>query len=216
MKDFSVEYYRSYLEALMIKNVVFDFGGVLIDWEIRHLYRSIFADPNEMEIFLSEAFTFEANHRLDAGEPFQDVIGELQTKFPHYHEPLEAILTRWPETLGGAIEGTVDILERLYQQGTPLYGLTNWSAETFKYAEEFPFMQRFKGITVSGQVKLAKPDPQIYHRLLSDFSLKAQECLFIDDRSDNVMIAKDLGFHAVQFINPVLLDKSLNELGVYK
>ncbi len=200
----------------MIKNVVFDFGGVLIDWEIRHLYRSIFEDPNEMETFLSEAFTFEANHRLDAGEAFQDVIGELQDKFPHYHDPLEAILTRWPETLGGEIEGTVNILERLHQQGTSLYGLTNWSAETFKYAEEFPFMQKFRGITVSGQVKLAKPDPKIYHRLLSDFSLKAEECLFIDDRSDNVMIAKDLGFHAIQFIDPYLLDKSLNDLGVFK
>ncbi len=200
----------------MIKNVVFDFGGVLIDWEIRHLYRSIFDDPNEMETFLSEAFTFEANHRLDAGEAFHDVIAELQNKFPHYHEPLEAILTRWPETLGGEIEGTVKILECLYQQGTPLYGLTNWSAETFKYAEEFPFMRRFKGITVSGQVKLAKPDPRIYHRLLNDFSLIAEECLFIDDRSDNVMIAKDLGFQAIQFTDPALLNKALNELNVFK
>ncbi len=199
----------------MIKNVVFDFGGVLIDWNIRYLYQSIFADPNEMETFLSEVFTFEANHRLDAGEAFQDVIGELQGKFPHYHDPLEAILTRWPETLGEEIQGSVSILERLHQQGTPLYGLTNWSAETYPHAEErFSFLKKFKGITVSGEVKLAKPDPAIYHRLLNDFSLKAEECVFIDDRRDNIMMAKDLGFQIVHFTEPALLDKALNEFGV--
>ena len=200
----------------MIKNVVFDFGGVLIDWNLRYLYRSVFTDSDEMEVFLDEVFTFEANHRLDAGETFQVVIGELQDKFPNYKEPLEVLLNRWPETLGGQIAGTVDILGRLHRQGTPLYGLTNWSAETFPFAQErFSFLQKFNGITVSGEVRLAKPDPKIYHRMLSDFSLKAEECIFVDDRSDNIMVARDLGFQTVHFTEPALLEKALNEVGVF-
>ena len=199
----------------MSKNVVFDFGGVLIDWNLRYLYRSVFSDSEKMEKFLKEVFTFEANHRLDAGETFQDVIGELQVKFPEYKEPLEAIVTRWPETLGDEISGTVSILSRLHKQKTPLYGLTNWSAETFPFAQErFPFLNLFKGITVSGEVKLAKPDPEIYLRLLADFSLNAEECVFVDDRQDNIITAKDLGFKTVLFTEPNALEMALEGYGI--
>ncbi|WP_020592165.1 HAD family hydrolase [Kiloniella laminariae] len=194
----------------MAKTVVFDLGGVLVDWNLRYLYRQIFSDPAEMERFLERVFTFEANHRLDAGEAFQDVIGELQQKFPQYHAALEALLTRWPETLGEQIEGTVEILEQLHHAGVPLYALTNWSAETFPFAlERFAFLKRFRGITVSGEVKLAKPDPAIYLRLLTDFSLKSENCVFIDDRADNIMVAKDLGFETIHFTDPAALETSL-------
>ncbi|WP_085908529.1 HAD family hydrolase [Kiloniella majae] len=201
----------------MIKNVVFDFGGVLIDWNLRYLYQSEFSKTEEMERFLRDVFTFDANHRLDAGESFSSVIGELQEKFPEYKEVLALLLTRWPDTLGDEITGTVETLEKLHAQQTPLYGLTNWSEETFPHAEaRFPFLQYFKGITVSGTVKLAKPDPKIYHRLLSDFSLEAQECVFIDDREDNIMVAKDLGFKVIHFTDPVLMNKALLEFGMLK
>ncbi|WP_417429695.1 HAD family hydrolase [Kiloniella sp.] len=201
----------------MMKNVVFDFGGVLIDWNLRYLYQSEFSSIEEMERFLRNVFTFEANHRLDAGERFSSVIGELQGKFPEYKDALALLLTRWPDTLGDEITGTVETLEKLHVQQTPLYGLTNWSEETFPYAQKrFPFLQYFKGITVSGTVKLAKPDPRIYHRLLSDFSLKAEECVFIDDREDNIMVAKDLGFKAIHFTEPALMNKALQEFGVLK
>ncbi|MCZ4282847.1 HAD family phosphatase [Kiloniella laminariae] len=199
----------------MAKAVVFDLGGVLVDWNLRYLYGTIFDDADEMERFLGSVFTFEANHRLDAGEAFADVIGELQHKFPQYHTPLEALLTRWPETLGEQIEGTVEILEQLHSAEVPLYALTNWSAETFPFAQErFPFLQHFRGITVSGEVKLAKPDPAIYRRLLTDFSLTAENCVFIDDRADNILMAKDLGFETVHFIDPEKLKKSLIQMNL--
>ena len=129
----------------MIKNVVFDFGGVLIDWNLRYLYQPEFSSTEEMERFLNDVFTFEANHRLDAGESFSSVIGELQGKFPEYKEALALLLTRWPDTLGDEIIGTVETLEKLHAQRTPLYGLTNWSEETFPHAQKrFPLFTVFQ------------------------------------------------------------------------
>ena len=121
---------------------------------------------------------------------------------------------RWLETISGPIEGTVALFERLHQNGHDLYGLSNWSAEKYAVAkEQFSFLNRFKNIVVSGEVKVIKPNPEIYHLLLKRIDRKAEDCLFIDDSKANIEAAKKLRFCTVHFQNPDELEKQLRVYG---
>lgn len=199
----------------MIKAVVFDLGGVLIDWNPRYLYRELLDSEDEIEQFLANVCTAEWNHSIDLGRPWEDAVAELTAKHPDQQHLIEAYWKRWPEMLGGPIHESVDLMMELKARGVPLYALSNWNHETFQMAfQEFPFLRLFNGKIVSGEVKLAKPDPAIYELLLSTFKLNPRELLFIDDRRDNVQTAWDLGFNAVQFLSPRQLEKDLIEFGL--
>lgn len=190
--------------------IVFDFGGVLLDWNPRHLYRKLFADEAEMERFLAEVCTPAWNLEQDAGRSFADAVAELTAQFPDQAELIQAYDTRWSEMIRSPIEGTVRILEELAAKGYPLYGLTNWSVEKFAETEpRYEFFQRFEDIVVSGVVKLIKPDPRIYHLLLTRVGRPASACLFIDDSAPNVEAARALGFDAVHFQSPSQLRTEL-------
>lgn len=198
-----------------MKDIVFDLGGVLIDWNPRYLYKKIFSSPAEMEHFLTHICHSAWNAQMDAGIPFKEAIKERQEKFPQYAPQIAAYFTRWEEMLGGSIEETVSVLKDLKCLGARIYALTNWSAETLPYAlARYDFFKLFDGMTVSGQVKLAKPDPAIFKRLLADFKLQATNCIFIDDNADNIRTAGQLGFTAVRFTSAVELKKELQRLGV--
>lgn len=180
--------------------VVFDLGGVLIDWNPRHLYRKIFPDEAEMERFLSEVCPPQWNALQDAGRPIAEAVAERTALFPDQADAIRAFYGRWEEMLNGAIGGTVDILHALRDRGTPLYALTNWSAETFPRALRiFDFLGVFEDILVSGQEGMAKPDPAIYRRLLERHGMRPGDCLFIDDAPRNVAAARAVGMHAVHF-----------------
>lgn len=199
----------------MIKNVVFDLGGVLIDWDPRYLYRKITDSAEEMEFFLKEVCHHDWNVSLDVGRSFDEALRERESLWPDYLPWIRAYRDRWPEMLKSDIPGTVNILKDIERAGYPLFALTNWSAETFPHAlARFDFLKRFKGIVVSGTEKLVKPDPRIYQLLLSRFHLNASETLFIDDVEKNVVGARAVGMQAVQFRSPELLKKSLRELNV--
>ena len=183
--------------------VVFDLGGVLIDWNPRHLYRKLFAEEAEMERFLGEVCTGDWNLEQDRGRPFAEAVALLADRHPGQQAMIAAFFDRWTEMLNGPIDGTVALLEELDAAGVPLFALTNWSAETWALARPlFPFLDRFRGILVSGQVGLVKPDPQIFRRLSADFGLVPQRSLFIDDARKNVDAAGRLGFHAHHFQDP--------------
>ncbi len=186
--------------------VVFDLGGVLIDWNPRHLYRKLFASEEEMERFLGEICTGEWNLEQDRGRPFAEAAALLIRRHPDRQDLIEAFYGRWTEMLNGPIHGTVAVLEEMDQAGVPLYALTNWSAETWLLARPlFPFLERFRGILVSGQVGLVKPDPEIFRRLCADFAIVPEESVFIDDSQKNVDAAARLGFHAHHFRGPAVL-----------
>jgi FMN phosphatase YigB (HAD superfamily) len=154
------------LGAKPISTVVFDVGNVLLDWNPRRLYRKIFGDADAMERFLAEVCTSEWNLELDRGLPFAEAVAERIARFPEHAAEIRAYDERWAEMSDGAIDGSVALLERLAERGAPLYALTNFSAEKFEEAyERFAFFERFEGIVVSGRVKLAKPDPEIYRLL---------------------------------------------------
>jgi len=199
----------------MARAVIFDLGGVLIDWNPRYLYRSLFAEEAEMERFLAEVCPPAWNLSLDAGRPFEEAIAERVRLFPAEEARIRAWGERWPEMLQGPIEGTVAVLEALRERGVPLYALTNWSAETYPHAEaRFPFLAWFESVLVSGREKLVKPNPAIYRRLLERERLTPAETLFVDDAAANVEGARAVGLQAHHFVSPEALREELRRRGL--
>ena len=198
----------------MIKTIIFDLGKVLINWDPRNLYRKIFSDEKEMEYFLSEVCTMDWNEQQDAGRSWKDGIDLLVPQFPKYEKEINAFFDRWEEMLGGEITGTVEILKQLKASGKyRIYGLTNWSAETFPIAlKQFDFLKLFEGILVSGNEGIKKPDPAIYERMLDRYQIDRQSALFIDDSLRNVTAAEKVGIRSIHFTSPKALENSLQTL----
>jgi 2-haloacid dehalogenase len=195
--------------------VVFDLGGVLLQWDPRHLYRKLFADERAMEAFLAEVCTVEWNERQDAGRAFADAVADLMPRHEDKRELIEAFGRRFGEMIPGAIDGTVAILGELERRGTPLYALTNWSSETFPpQRARFPFLASFDGIVVSGDEGVIKPDPRIFGILLDRYRIDAREAVFIDDNPANARAATALGLHGIHFRSPEALRRELVALGL--
>lgn len=191
--------------------IIFDLGGVLIDWNPEHLYRNIFKDDEQkMKYFLSEVCSSEWNARQDKGYSFSKATEERIKKFPEFESYIRAYFSRWEETVKGEIPGTVKILSDLRDAGYYLCALTNWSAETYPLVtDRFEFLNWFDEVIVSGREKIAKPDPAIYKLLLERINREAQQCLFIDDSEKNVTAAKQLGFQAIHYSSPINLHYEL-------
>lgn len=188
-----------------IDTVVFDLGGVLIDWNPRYLYRRLFDDEAAMERFLAEVCTGAWNERQDAGRPWREAVDSLSAQFPQHAGLIAAYRDGWQDMLGDAIRGSVDLLAELRARGVRLYALTNWSHETFPLAKEiarFDFLRWFEGIVVSGEERLVKPDPRIYRRLFERYSIDPARTAYIDDARRNVDAAAALGMHAWWFRDP--------------
>ncbi len=201
----------------MIKNIIFDIGAVLIDWNPRHYYRQMLKDDAEVEKFLNEICTHEWKHSIDLGRPWEDARSELVSKHPEYTHCIDAYWHNWQEMVCEPIQESVKILIDLKQKGFPIYALSNWNHITFQGAlQKFDFLNLFDGRIVSGEVKIAKPDPRIYQLLLDTYQLTPQESLFIDDRLENVEAARCFGIKSIQFISPQDLEKELTHHGVYK
>lgn len=197
-----------------IKNIIFDFGGVLVDWNPVYLYSKEFEDETEMNHFLENICTPEWNIQQDAGRSLAEATEILQKEHPKYKELIGHYYSRWEEMLGGVIKESERVLEML-EPKYPLYGLTNWSAETITIAyDKYEFFKHFDGIVVSGDEKLIKPDPKIYQVLLERYDLKANESLFIDDNINNIETANDLEFHTIHFTEDTDLEEEVNKLGL--
>lgn len=198
-----------------LKAVVFDLGGVLIDWDPRYLYRKLLADEAAVEEFLATVCTPEWNAEQDRGRPFAEGVAELAERHPEHAADIAAYHERWPEMLGGAVGGTVEVLAELRAAGVPVYALTNWSAETFGIARErFEFLEWFDGVLVSGEERMIKPDPAIFRLLLDRFGLDPGATFYIDDSPANVAAADRLGFDAVRFTSPAQLRRDLEARGL--
>jgi len=198
-----------------VRAIVFDFGGVLMDWNPWYLYRNLFPDETSMHEFLTEIEFADWNYEQDKGRAFADAVAERSEKFPHHADMIRAYDERWIESIGGDISETVEILRGLKRAGYPLYGLSNWSAEKFALIRDrYPFFALFDEIVLSGQVKIAKPDPRIFQLLLDRAGCPAQECLFIDDSETNIKAARALGFQTIQYESPGQLASELEQLGI--
>jgi 2-haloacid dehalogenase len=199
-----------------IDTVVFDLGGVLIDWNPRRLYRRLFGeDVDGMERFLAEVCNQAWNERQDAGRSWDEAVAEANAAHPKDAAFITAYRDRWEEMLGEPFGDSVTVLDELRAAGVRLYAVTNWSQSTFPYAlARYPFLRWFEGIVVSGEEGMIKPDPAIFRLLLSRFRIEASHSVFIDDTQKNVMAAARLGFHAILFHSAPQLRRDLASLGL--
>lgn len=199
-----------------IKAIVFDYGNVLLEWNPRNVYERYFPNnPEGMERFFKEVDFMTWNAMQDKGRTFKEGVADLSAKFPHYAHLIQAYHDHWKDSIGNSISGTVEILKRLKQAGYPLYGLSNWSAETFPFArEKYDFFGLFDDMVISAEVGFVKPEPEIYHIMLEKIGRPASECLFIDDSLANIEQAKRMGFVTIHFTSPAQLKDELTQMGI--
>jgi 2-haloacid dehalogenase len=199
-----------------IRAVVFDLGGVLLDWDPRHLYRKLFDDETAMERFLSEVCTMECHHAHDLGIPPEQTSPPLIAAHPEYAEMIWAWTGRTEEMLAGPIDGTVEVLRSLKAAGVPCYALTNMESWTYPLRRErYEFLQWFDGTVVSGFEGVAKPDPRVFELLLERFGLAPERTLMIDDSPVNVAAARRVGMPAIEFESPERLRERLEQAGLF-
>jgi len=195
--------------------VIFDLGGVLIDWDPRHLYRKLLSDDAAIEAFLAEVCTGAWNEMQDAGRSVAQATAALIAERPEHAELIRAYYDRFDEMMKGPLEDTVGVLEDLDRNGVPLYALSNFSSEMFVHARRrFPFLARFRDIVLSGDERLNKPDPRLYRVLLDRYRIDPAEAVFVDDRAPNAAAARALGMRAVCFVGAAELRRELAELGL--
>jgi len=200
---------------MMKKTIVFDLGGVLIEWDRRALFKKLFNDGNELDYFLTEVCSLDWNSQIDLGMPFEKAVQERILEFPNYAPQIQAYIERWEEMIPGSIPGAVKILKELKEAGYPLAVLSNWSAETFpKVWDRFEFLGWFNPIVISGEVGLIKPGSEIFKYLLNEINIDAANCIFIDDSLPNIQMAEELGFEAIFYSYPKELRTRLEQLNI--
>jgi 2-haloacid dehalogenase len=195
------------------KAIIFDLGGVLIDWNPSYLFDQLFEDEDQKKHFFEQICTPDWNEMQDAGRPLKDATESLVAKHPEWEKYIVAYYSRWEEMLGGPIQETVEIFRQLKElQRFELYALTNWSAELFPIAlERYEFLHWFDGRVVSGEEKMRKPFTEFYHLILKRFKLIPAETLFIDDNKRNIIAAQELGMQTIQFLSPSQLAEELQK-----
>jgi len=194
--------------------IIFDLGGVLIDWNPRYVYRNVFDSEEKAEWFIQNICTLDWNEKQDAGYLIANAVKEKVAEFPEWEKEIRIYYDRWVEMLKGPIDETVEILKQLKESGRyKLYALTNWSAELFPVAfEKYDFLQWFDGIVVSGEEKTRKPFPEIYQLLLDRYRVRPGIALFIDDSLRNIKAAEALGIKSIRFQNAGQLKEELTKL----
>ncbi len=199
----------------MKETLVFDLGGVLIDWDPRFLYHKIFPNQDEMEYFLRAVCSPEWNLQMDGEKSFNDAINELIPHHPEYADQIRAYFNRWEEMIAGIIPETVKILVELKNADYPLAALSNWSSETFPVVNaKYEFLDWFKPLIISGRVGLVKPDPDIFHLILCSIDRDPDQCIFIDDMKQNIQVADEIGFDTIHYSSPHRLRLDLVSRGI--
>jgi 2-haloacid dehalogenase len=194
---------------MAIDTIIFDFGGVLVDWDPKHVYQHLFTEPEKMHWFLENICNEDWNIEQDRGRSLEEGTNILLRQYPEHDALIRTFYGRWAEMLRGEIRGTVEILHELKRK-YPVYGLTNWSDETFPIAlERYDFFKVFDGIVVSGREKMIKPDKKFFQLILDRYHLKAENSVFIDDNIKNIRSASEMGFHTIRFESPEKLRERL-------
>jgi 2-haloacid dehalogenase len=195
---------------------IFDLGKVIVDWNPGYLLHEITADEAQLKFLVEEVLDLEWFRAVDAGYPLSKAIAERSEIYPEYATAMQLYVDRWPETIRGLFEGTLEIVRELHASGVPLYVLSNWAGETWARVEQdFAFLDLFEDVIISGHVGMAKPDTAIFERARDQFNVDPIATLFIDDSPKNVDAAKDVGFQAVVFETPEKLRRDLIDLGFF-
>lgn len=193
-----------------MNNIIFDFGNVLVEWHPERIFGEYFGDEAKAWWFLRHVADNDWRLRIDAGESYHNCVNELQARHPDYAEAIALYHDRWFDMLTGEMPGMKEVIEQLKTSGYSIYGLTNWSMETFPIAREhFPILQLIDRYVVSGAEGYVKPDARLFQILLDRYNLKAEECTFIDDNPDNVAAACRMGMRGIVFTNAESLKNTL-------
>jgi len=196
----------------MIKNIVFDMGNVLIDYQPARLVAKLFTDSDKRALILNEVFQSPGWKELDRGNiTFEDHYQNLVSRLPKYSEEIAWLIDNW-HTDQPLIPGIYDLLKRLRAKSYNLFLLSNASKRFFTYAPEMGIFNLFKGISISAELNLLKPEKEIYDRFCQIYGLNPIECLFIDDQEENVTAAIKAGWHAVRFLNVNALHLDLERI----
>lgn len=194
----------------MTKNIIFDFGNVLVQWHPEVVYGEFFGDEAKAWWFLRHVADMDFRQRIDAGESMEDCIREKQAQYPEYEQAVELYRSKWREMLTDEVPGMREVISELRAKDYKIFGLTNWSMETFPEARvHFGILQMIDRYVVSGAEGYVKPDPRLFQVLLDRYGLRAEECIFIDDNPDNVAAARNMGMRGIVFTNAELLRKEL-------
>ena len=194
----------------MTKNIIFDFGNVLVQWHPEVVYGEYFGDEAKAWWFLRHVADMDFRQRIDAGESMEDCIREKQAQYPEYEQAVELYRSKWREMLTDEVPGMRKVISELRARNYEIFGLTNWSMETFPEARaHFGILQMIDRYVVSGAEGLVKPDPRLFQVLLDRYGLKSEDCSFVDDNPDNVAAAKGMGMQGILFTNAETLRKEL-------
>lgn len=194
----------------MTKNIIFDFGNVLVQWHPEVVYGEFFGDEAKAWWFLRHVADMDFRQRIDAGESMEDCIREKQAQYPEYEQAVELYRSKWREMLTDEVPGMREVISELRARNYEIFGLTNWSMETFPEARaHFGILQMIDRYVVSGAEGLVKPDPRLFQVLLDRYGLKSEDCSFVDDNPDNVAAAKGMGMQGMLFTNAETLRKEL-------
>ena len=201
---------------MKINTIIFDLGGVLVDWNPAYVFDKLITDEAKRKQFFAEICTSEWNEEQDAGRTIKDATEMLVDQYPEWQEYIEAYYGRWEEMLGGPIDETVAIFKELKESGRyKFYALTNWSAELFPIAlNKYEFLHWFDGRLVSGEEKMRKPFPEFYQLLLDRFNINKEEAIFIDDNLRNAEAAQQFGIDTIRFTTPAELRAELQQRGI--
>jgi FMN phosphatase YigB (HAD superfamily) len=194
---------------------VFDLGGVFVDWNPMYLFRKLFPTEEEAQWFHENVCTSAWNLEFDAGDIYAEGVARLITRFPRYWREIQAYDRRWKETFSGFIDGTIAIHDELVAAEVPTFAITNFSWEKFVTClGEWPFLEKFDGVIVSGLERLVKPDLRIFRLFCERYALAPESCVFIDDSEPNVVAARKFGMNAVHFTSPAALRAELTSFGL--
>jgi 2-haloacid dehalogenase len=205
----------SVMSSDTVESAVFDFGGVIVDWSPRHLYRQVIDDDEKLDRFLSEVCTLEWHMQHDHGRPMAETIPALCRQHPEFETEIGVWRERYVDMIDGYIEGMLSLLDELRANGVRLFGLSNMPAEVIdELRVAYPELARLDGTVISGEERIMKPDPELYRRLMRRFDVIPERSVFVDDRADNVDAAASLGFRAVHFRSAAQLRTELADMGL--
>ena len=184
----------------MIKNILFDFGGVLLDWNPHYLYDPYFGDVEKAEWFLTHICTYEWNAQHDNGKPIAEGTAELIAEHPEWEKEIRLYYDAFMKMMGGQIPGMEELVKDLKAQGYRIFGLSNWSVETFALVRPvYPVLDLLEDMVISGVEHVMKPDRRIFELALKRFGIDDSETIFIDDNPNNVKAACELGIRGIRF-----------------
>lgn len=197
----------------MIRHLIFDFGAVLVDWDPRYLYVPYFGDAAKADWFLTEICPYTWNTQADGGRTLREITDERVALFPEWEKEIRMYYDRWIDMMGGTLPGMEELVRDYKARGYGVWGLTNWSRETFPLVRHrYPVFDLLEGIVVSGEERIKKPDPVLYRILLERYGLPARECIFIDDNPVNAAGGEGLGIRGLVFQDAAQLRRDLDAI----